>query len=1201
MPGTVSNPTSQQFLFGVQTERTHLSDFAVNNVDAVITSVASNLILQSGTGKGGITITNDASGNNHVGIATSTPSALFAMDVSGSVHIRGHLEIDGETTTVNTQVINKVTDQLEVTNDGSGPAIKARQMGPEPVFDCFDDNQLVFRVADGGKTLIASGTVAEDMVTLATVPEAELDVHGSAIIRRNLRVKQASTLEGALTVQGVATMGSSLAVTGAATLASLGVTGAATVGSTLGVTGAANLSNALNVTGVATLSNALNVTGAATLSSTLGVTGAATLSSALTVAGTSTLNGLTQMNNDLGVGTNSNVANNATYPQNFGVESSDGTFYAVGGKFHVDAAGNVYADGEWRGSGDASISGDLRVGEDFIVYAANGNLDTSGNINTSTTLTVGGDTTLGGDLQLDGAVNIGSTADIYGNLIVGNAASRAATNSLGFAGRLKVDAATGAISSVTTNGHDFVLNNGNSIAIKSAANTSGPANISLSADGSFSAATNKFMVYEDGTLIIGPGNLSVSGGTGNTMIAGTLRVQDVATFTSDVKIGDNASHDNIQLLKSGQIISTAGGFNVNAFNMEYGNVDLAQGITRGALFYGALNAAAYIPDGGDQYSPAFKFRVQPGTGNVTAEGTLNVSGDSNFGNKFAITASTGAFSAADQAFIVYPNGALAIATNKFTVSAGGDVAVAGNTSIDGQTLSKGNLIVDMDGDMNGPGSKFFVSAADGSLSCSGQATFKSDVYAEGDLYVSALGFPYKFSVDSATGDVSTEGILTVAGNASVGSNFSITASDGSLSAAAAAFTVASTGALAIATNKFTVSPAGNVAAAGTLNVTGPSTLSSLSVSQYASVAGALTVSGDGTFNSKLVTQGDAIFEARANVKGDFIVGTGGDIGVIGPSRFKVTAATGAFYAADQAFTVAANGALAIATNKFTVSSGGNTAIAGTLDVTGASTLNSAQIQTTLGVNGATSLGSTLGVTGAANLSSTLYVTGSTTLDSIFFANGAASFGSTVRAKGDLTVGASGASNFVVDAASGNITSIGNLSLDKAYVGNNDTSANAIFGYKGLNKGTGFAIQQDPTGNTTINSVASSGNATVDVAYNNVVKQQFKENGDLVIQGNLFSYSDRSLKTDIVPLANPLAKVLALKGVNYTFIADEKHTVQMGLIAQEVEEVVPEVVTESEGIKKVAYANLVSLLIEAVKELKAEVDTLKGQLCKCQPV
>jgi hypothetical protein len=52
---------------------------------------------------------------------------------------------------------------------------------------------------------------------------------------------------------------------------------------------------------------------------------------------------------------------------------------------------------------------------------------------------------------------------------------------------------------------------------------------------------------------------------------------------------------------------------------------------------------------------------------------------------------------------------------------------------------------------------------------------------------------------------------------------------------------------------------------------------------------------------------------------------------------------------------------------------------------------------------------------------------------------------------------------------------------------------------------------------------------------------------------------------------------------------------MGVIAQEVERIISEVVTtNSEGFKNVAYGNIVGLLIEAIKDLKNEIDSLKGR-------
>jgi len=99
---------------------------------------------------------------------------------------------------------------------------------------------------------------------------------------------------------------------------------------------------------------------------------------------------------------------------------------------------------------------------------------------------------------------------------------------------------------------------------------------------------------------------------------------------------------------------------------------------------------------------------------------------------------------------------------------------------------------------------------------------------------------------------------------------------------------------------------------------------------------------------------------------------------------------------------------------------------------------------------------------------------------------------------------------------------------------------------------------------------------------------FDDAGHFTATGNVTAYSDRRLKSDIVTIPNALDTVSKLRGVNFT--KDGKAST--GVIAQEVQEVVPEVVHEGEEYLSVAYGNLVGVLIEAVKELKAEVDALK---------
>jgi hypothetical protein len=84
-------------------------------------------------------------------------------------------------------------------------------------------------------------------------------------------------------------------------------------------------------------------------------------------------------------------------------------------------------------------------------------------------------------------------------------------------------------------------------------------------------------------------------------------------------------------------------------------------------------------------------------------------------------------------------------------------------------------------------------------------------------------------------------------------------------------------------------------------------------------------------------------------------------------------------------------------------------------------------------------------------------------------------------------------------------------------------------------------------------------------------------------------SDVRLKKNIIPLTNCLDKVLQLQGVEYDRIDYEGH--ELGLIAQEVEKVIPQVIHDSE-YKSIAYTSLIPVLIEAIKEQQHQIEDLK---------
>lgn len=103
------------------------------------------------------------------------------------------------------------------------------------------------------------------------------------------------------------------------------------------------------------------------------------------------------------------------------------------------------------------------------------------------------------------------------------------------------------------------------------------------------------------------------------------------------------------------------------------------------------------------------------------------------------------------------------------------------------------------------------------------------------------------------------------------------------------------------------------------------------------------------------------------------------------------------------------------------------------------------------------------------------------------------------------------------------------------------------------------------------------------------------NGTIRASGDVISNSDIRLKTNIKPLSDSLNKVCSLRGVSF-----EKQGTQgigVGLIAQEVREIIPEVVISSgpDEIQAVAYGNIVGHLVEAIKSLKSEIQSLKTEI------
>ena len=1024
-------------------------------------------------------------------------------------------------------------------------------------------------------TLNVVGTITFDNVTDATSSTAGgcLTISGGAAVAKKLYVGTDMNVGNALNVFSDATVGGNTSLVG-----TLGVTGASTLSSTLGVTGATTLSSSLNVTGITTLSSSLGVTGATTLSSTLGVTGAITFSNTTdatssTAGGSLTVSGGAAVAKKLFVGTDLAIGGNSTLTGTLGV------------------------------TGATTLSDVLNV---TLGITASDTLSVTGVTTLSSTLGVTGATTLSSTLAVTGTVGLNNTTD---------ATSSTAGGSLTIAGGAAVAKKLFVGTNLSVGGNSSLTG---TLGVTGATTLTGSATLSSTLD--VTGATTLSSTLD----VIGATTLSSTlGVTGATTLSSTLGVTGAITFSNTTDATSSSA---------GGSLTVAGGAAVAkklfvGTDLSIGGNSTLTG-TLGVTGTSTLSGAATLS------STLGVTGVTTLTGAVTAQSTLGVTGATTLSDVLSVSGNTTLSSNLE----VTGTNSLNNVTDATSSTAGGSLTVLGGVGIAKKLFVGTNFAVGGNSTLTG------TLGVTGATTLTGAATLSSTLGVTGATTLSSTlgvtGATTLSDVLNVTGATTLSSTLDVTGNATFTGTLSINSlslsntTDATSSTSGGSLTVS--GGAAVAKKLFVgtnLSVGGNTSLSGNLNVTGPSlkipvgntsarpSLPDVGIIRYNSETSQFEGFGAGESWGSLggvvnVEQTTKILAETSPASGDnnlrFINNTSesmrltatGKMGVgttLPAKQVEINSSTGEVLR----LTYNDNNGTAANYSDFSISSGGNLSIVSSGLTTFIDSTNNFDI--------AGHDGSTLGL----KLAGVLVTSSATQLN-----------------YNNVTPGSAVASKTIVLDASRNITNINSMSLSNINTIFDNNVGNTV-GYPinlirttsttpavGLGIGLDFFIENASNNNVAFGAVqvsadsvtagSENGKLTVNLMNGGTSTAAMTLTNTSLTVTELVETSDRRVKENIVPVSNveSFNKIMDLNIVDYNFIADETKKTHRGLIAQELNEVIPSAVTisEKDGISDfhaVSSKELVGYLISSLQhmnskfdELNQKYEDLKNNVCRC---
>jgi hypothetical protein len=1195
--------------------------------------VSTTTLTTSGdTTVGGVLRATGGIENTSIGATTASTGRFTTLAATGNATVAGTLGVTGATTLGNALSVagastltglltangGVTTTNLNASGTGTFGGLLAASNGVSTTTLTTSGDATVGGVlrATGGLENTAIGATTANtgrFTTLAVTDNATvagtLGVTGATTLGNALSVAGASTLTGLLTANGgvtttnlnasgTGTFGGLLTASNGVSTTTLTTSGDTTVGGVLRATGGIENTSIGATTASTGRFTTLAATGNATVAGTLGVTGATTLGNALSVAGASTLTGLLTANGGVTT-TNLNA-------------SGTGTF---GGLL---AASNGVSTTTLTTSGDATVGGVLRAtgGLENTAIGA-----TTANTGRFTTLAVTDNATVAGTLGVTGATTLGNALSVAGastltGLLTANGG--VTTTNLNASGTGTFGGLLAASNGVSTT---TLTTSGDATVGGVLRATSGIENTAI---GAITANNGRFTTLVATSTTTLTGLLTANGGVGTTalttsgagIIGGTLRVDGATQLVGALTVNGTVTLVN-QLAADGGIrtptLEVTGGNSVGGLLQANGGITTttlaASGtVTLQPTALASITSALQFTDlAGDNFvgfrapNTLLGNRVwtlpgadgdsgnvlsTDGGGNlvwvnpVTAGGAWTLTGNGATSSSGALGSTPGPGSD----FIGATNNVdLRLVTNnrvRAILTAGGqlqtnDVAIGGGT-ITNATINSTSI-----GATTASNGRFTTLEATGDATVAGVSTLTGLLAANGGVNTTDL---------NASGNGTFGGTLTVTGvtllNSAVTANDGLTVVDGlvtdTLTATSAAISGGTLTGMTISGGSFSGGTIDNAIIGGTTPVAGTFT--------------ALT--GNTSLSTPLVTAADAL--RLAALTSSVIISTGGaeklrvdglgNVGIGTDTPQRRLDVVGSFRASDAS------------------------ELGGTLTVTGVTTLTGA-----LNANG----GVTTGALTATSISTGTVTLAGGAINGISYLNASKvlATGSALTFDGTnlATTGTASALKFIPTGG----TAIGNgmylpaadtlafstNGVERLRIGNDgrveignqlqiNATASAIgLVVRGAVGQTSNLLELQNDAGTALLQVTADGRMGIGKAPDAGFKLDVEGDirGTRVFAQGVELTSDARFKTNLQAITDALSIVRKLQGVSYDWnraaFPDRGFSPrpQIGVIAQEVEKILPELVsTDAQGFKSVNYTGFIPVLIEGLKQQDARL-------------